>query len=111
MARLKVFFHGRLVRQMILSSAAAAILVQVCHVGVAASRSRKWRIASIRWIIGGADGAGSKRAIMWVLKEHQAGENHPEQAWNTVARPFLTQKGANLGRKVEAEAKAVLLFA
>lgn len=43
-----------------------------------------------RW---GLMGQAAERAIMWVLKEHQAGVKiTAEQAWNTVARPFLTQK-------------------
>lgn len=43
-----------------------------------------------RW---GLMGQAAERAIMWVLKEHQAGVRvSGEEAWRTVARPFLTQK-------------------
>ncbi|MFL2860432.1 MAG: PD-(D/E)XK nuclease family protein [Pontiellaceae bacterium] len=43
-----------------------------------------------RW---GLMGQAAERAIMWVLKENQLGvEVTAEQAWKTVARPFLTQK-------------------
>ncbi|HBO87758.1 MAG TPA: hypothetical protein DD620_03290 [Verrucomicrobia bacterium] len=43
-----------------------------------------------RW---GLMGQAAERAIMWVLKENQLGvEVTAEQAWKTIARPFLTQK-------------------
>jgi hypothetical protein len=43
-----------------------------------------------RW---GLMGQAAENAIMWVLRQHQQG--HPvtaDQAWDTIARPFMTKK-------------------
>ena len=43
-----------------------------------------------RW---GLMGQAAENAIMWVLKQHQAGKIvSVDDAWKTVARPFMTKK-------------------
>jgi len=43
-----------------------------------------------RW---GLMGQAAERAIMWVLKQHQQGNAvNAEDAWKTIARPFMTAK-------------------
>jgi CRISPR/Cas system-associated exonuclease Cas4 (RecB family) len=43
-----------------------------------------------RW---GLMGQAAENAIMWMLRRHQQKKSAtPEEAWNAVARPFLTQK-------------------
>jgi CRISPR/Cas system-associated exonuclease Cas4 (RecB family) len=43
-----------------------------------------------RW---GLMGQAAENAIMWVLRQHQEGKTvNADEAWKTVARPFLTKK-------------------
>ena len=74
---IKECFHGRLVRQRILSSVGGGDIGQSMPCGeweAAASEEQKtaYRLNKMdnRW---GLMGQAAERAIMWVLKEHQAG--------------------------------------
>lgn len=48
-----------------------------------------------RW---GLMGQAAENAIMWTLRQHQAGvPTDADAAWNTIARPFLTKKWTESG--------------
>ena len=89
-----MFFHGCLVRQRILSSVGGGDIGPSMPCGgweAAASGGAENGVSLNKMDNGGAYGAG--RARDYVGAEGASGGGKiTQQAWNTVARPFLTQK-------------------